>query len=73
MKQPPPLDQTWQILPWHLSRPLLLGVISLDEARQLLDLCLMHPQTWFTVPQHLMPALRKMDLLVNHRPPPIKH
>ena len=56
-------SQTWQSLPAHLLEPLQLGVISLVEASELFDLCLLNPSKFFQPPPHLQPALRRIELL----------
>ena len=56
-------SQTWQRLPAHLLEPLQLGVISLVEASELFDLCLLNPGKFFQPPDHLQPALKRIRLL----------
>ena len=56
-------SQTWQSLPAHLLEPLLLGAISLAEASELFDLCLLNPNRFFQPPDHLQPAVKRIHLL----------
>lgn len=56
-------SQTWQRLPEHLLEPLMLGVISLAEASELFDLCLLNPGKFFSPPPHLQPAVKRIHLL----------
>ena len=57
------LSLTWQELPPFLLRPLMDSAISLAEASELFDLCLLNPGKFFQPPDHLQPALKRIELL----------
>ena len=56
------LSLTWQELPPALMAPLMEQAISLSEAAELFDLSLMSPDQFFSVPNHLHPAMRRLLL-----------
>ena len=64
---------TWQFLPPRLLQALRLGAISQVEAAELWDLALMEPGPEVYLPQRLVPAWQRMHLLLDLRPPPIRH
>ena len=56
-------DLSYQLMPWRLREALMVNAISLEEARLLHDLMLLQPAGWILPPEHLLPAVRRLNLL----------
>ena len=67
------LSLTWQELPPALLDPLMEQAINLSEAAELFDLSLMSPDQFFSVPNHLHPAMQRLLLWQTEPQSPLRH